>query len=324
MSDVTKMIIIELIAAGTVSLLLFAILRRGLGLKLILIQMAAYLLIVFAAFWVGNKGFGASDLGFALALGSVAAVFGIVTVHRLVFRRVTTAVQTLISSTTQLSSAASQAAASSSELAASVSQVTATAEELNQTTQVANEAAQSVVKVATEAVERGTAGQEAAGEGMKIMDLIADTVEVIDTINELAEQSNLLAVNASIEAAKAGDYGKGFAVVAAEVRSLAEQSKEATSQVREAIRRTERGREIMSSINVVLKQLGGVLDTAADRSRQIAGSAVQQAAGVQQIVAGMQNIQQAGSDNASVVKQLEQSILLLRDTGESLHKFIRG
>jgi methyl-accepting chemotaxis protein len=56
--------------------------------------------------------------------------------------------------------------------------------------------------------------------------------EIIATVNDLAEQSNLLAVNAAIEAAKAGEQGKGFAVVAQEVKSLAEQSKQATAQVR--------------------------------------------------------------------------------------------
>src|SRR5206468_6485887 len=75
------------------------------------------------------------------------------------------------------------------------------------------------------------------------MESIADSVvklseqgqaigEIIATVNDLAEQSNLLAVNASIEAAKAGEQGKGFAVVAQEVKSLAEQSKQATAQVR--------------------------------------------------------------------------------------------
>ncbi|MBE0647103.1 MAG: methyl-accepting chemotaxis protein, partial [Bacteroidales bacterium] len=60
--------------------------------------------------------------------------------------------------------------------------------------------------------------------------------EITATVNELAEQSNLLAVNAAIEAAKAGEHGKGFTVVAQEIKMLADRSKEATYQVRNILR----------------------------------------------------------------------------------------
>src|SRR5699024_5611962 len=69
----------------------------------------------------------------------------------------------------------------------------------------------------------------------KILNLSEQTKqigEIIESVNEIAEQSKLLALNAAIEAARAGDHGRGFSVVAAEMRSLAEQSKDSTKQVR--------------------------------------------------------------------------------------------
>ena len=60
--------------------------------------------------------------------------------------------------------------------------------------------------------------------------------QIIATVEDLSAQSNLLAVNAAIEAAKAGEHGKGFGVVAQEVKSLAEQSRQATNQVRTILR----------------------------------------------------------------------------------------
>src|SRR4028119_1286641 len=74
---------------------------------------------------------------------------------------------------------------------------------------------------------------EAIGESMMRLSEQSQAIgAIIATVDDLAQQSNLLAVNAAIEAAKAGEQGKGFAVVAQEVKSLADQSKQATTQVR--------------------------------------------------------------------------------------------
>ena len=75
--------------------------------------------------------------------------------------------------------------------------------------------------------------------------------EIIEVVQDLADQSNLLAVNASIEAARAGDRGKGFAVVAHEIKTLADQSKEATEQVRGILQET---RQWISAVVMATEQ----------------------------------------------------------------------
>jgi methyl-accepting chemotaxis protein len=138
----------------------------------------------------------------------------------------------LASSSTEILATISQVAASASETAAAVSETSTTAEEVKQTAHVSNQKAKAVQVTAQNAAgfsERGRVAVSETLEGMnriqEQMESIAESVvrlseqgqaigEIIATVNDLAEQSNLLAVNAAIEATRAGEYGKGFAVVA--------------------------------------------------------------------------------------------------------------
>ena len=254
----------------------------------------------------------------------IACVWCLWWLHRIVVKRISSQATSLAASIAQLSATAQQTASTSSEQAATVTQVTATVEELNQMSAGAAERAKGVLKLGVEAIEQGGQGLKAIARAVNVMELIGQVGDVVEMVGDLADQSNLLAVNASIEAAKAGDHGRGFAVVASEVRNLAEQSKEAAGQIREAIRRTDEGRDAVGTAETVINELAAVLEQASDRAREISGATVQQSAGIKQINEAMLNVSQGGKDTAFAAGQLQEAVVSLEQISDDLAAFVTG
>jgi methyl-accepting chemotaxis protein len=260
----------------------------------------------------------------------------------------------LAASSAEILVTASQLAASASQTATAVSETATTTEEVKQTAQISNQKAKAVKETAEKAAavsETGRKGFIETFEGMngirEQMESIAESVvrlseqgqaigEIIATVNDLAEQSNLLAVNAAIEATRAGEYGKGFAVVAQEVRSLAEQSRQATTQVRTilmevqkatsaAVMATEQGTKAVAAgvkqatdAGESIGVLTGGVDEAAQAAIQIAASIQQQLVGMDQIASAIANIRQATVENTAGAQQLETSARGIQELGARL------
>jgi PAS domain S-box-containing protein len=218
-------------------------------------------------------------------------------------------------------------------LEAMVQHATATVSEIQATVTQTAERAGSVAEMARHSVDVSQQGQQAVAnsiEGMQLIrqrvESIADNIlalsentqkigEIIASVNDVAEQSKLLALNASIEASRAGEEGRGFSVVAQEMRNLAEQSREATVHVRailneiqqatnSAVMATEEGakgvdlgQSLIDQAGQTIQDLAAVIQDAAQAASEIAASTRQQSSGVEQLSAVMEDLWEKGAEN---------------------------
>ncbi len=270
-------------------------------------------------------------------------------------REIMDSVAVLASSAGDILSSTTEVASSVTETATSVNETTTTVEEVKQTAQVSTQKARQVSEAAQKALQVSRMGEKAVDETIEKMarirlqmESIAQSIvklseqsqaigEIIGAVNDLAEQSNLLAVNASIEAAKAGEHGKGFTVVAQEVKSLAAQSKQATAQVRSilndiqkatsaAVLATEQGAKTVeegvkqsSQSGEAIKALAASIAEAAQAATQIAASSQQQLVGMEQVISAMNSIKLASEQNVTGTKQTEAAAQALNDLGQKLN-----
>ena len=274
-------------------------------------------------------------------------------------RDIAEAINVLASSSNQIAATVTQLAAGTEQTAVATNETTTTAEEVKQAATVSNQKVKRVTEVAHNAVQVSKTGENLVNETIEginrikgQMEYIAETIiklsehnqaisEIIASVDDLAEQSNLLAVNAAIEATKVGEQGKGFIVVANEIKSLAEQSRQATKQVRTilndiqkststAVMSTEKGSRLVEAVvkqsvgtGDAIKGLARSIDEASQAVVQISASNQQQLVGMDQVVLAMTNIKQATAQNAASTKQVEITVRSLNEIGQKLKDMVK-
>ncbi len=282
--------------------------------------------------------------------------------HRVeeVLRALNQTAQGLAGAASEILAATSEQAAAAAQEAAAVQQTSVTVEELKQVTTLSAQKAGTVASLALQSEEVTLSGREAVERSVEGMVRVRDQVqslaasmqrlseqtqavgEIISTVQDLAEQSNMLAVNAAIEAARAGEHGYGFSVVANEVRSLAEQSRQATVQVRSILgeiqkavttalgnteagtRSVEAGVDLVNRAGEVIRSLTDTISHSSNAASQIRASSDQHAAGVEQIAQAIAAIHDASVQALESTRQTERAARVLNEMSMSLKSLLRG
>ncbi len=256
--------------------------------------------------------------------------------------------QLLTVSVDSLSTSTAEQSKTVTRQAAAVQETQTTVQEIKQTSQLAAQKAEAVLRVAERADEISRSGEVAIAHSLGgLADIRAQIEEIAqkigklhertrqiglitETVKDLADKSNLLALNAAIEAVRSGEHGKGFAVVAREIRSLADQSIQATNRVRDiledlgnairgAVSITEKGAQKMegglvqmTASGESLRELSSIVKDNADAVRQIAVAVNQQNAGISQIFGAVTDLNQMMDDTMSRLEHTGQAVDTLR------------
>ncbi|MCW3785066.1 methyl-accepting chemotaxis protein [Plebeiibacterium sediminum] len=201
----------------------------------------------------------------------------------------------------QLSSGAQQISSGVSEQAAAAEEVSSSMEEMAANIQQNTENA---IKTMDISGKSSNSAEQVAVASEDSMRAVRDIFAKINVVVEIAEKTDLLAINAAVEAARAGDQGRGFAVVAAEVRKLAERSQIAASEI---VALAETGLKMTEESNQMLKSIVPDIQETSRLVEEIASASREQESGVNQVNMAIQQLSQVTQQNASSSEEMASS-----------------
>jgi methyl-accepting chemotaxis protein len=295
--------------------------------------------------------------------GGIFGTLFVVIVGSLITRslsaRIGTAVNQVRSSSTELQAAANQQATGAKEQAAAMTEISTTITELLATSRQIAESAQRVAQNAEQTASAARSGhgtvdlthESISGIRRQVDQIVSHMLElgkksqevgaVLDIVSELAEQTNILAINATIEAAGAGEAGKRFAVVADEIRKLADRVGGSTKEVRTLIedvrsavnttvmatetgsKAVDAGSRQFSDVASAFKQISGLVGTTTDAAREIELSTKQQSSAVEQVNIAIASVTQASMETETSAGQTLQTVSQMASLSRDLLRIIQ-
>ena len=297
-------------------------------------------------------------IGVVVALVIVGGAAYVIT--RSLSGQLTSAVSSIRSSSAELQAAATQQAAGSREQSSAANEVSTTIRELLSTSKQIAESSQRVARIAEDTATGARSGDQAVTRARDSMTTIKKQVDLIvghmldlgkksqqagsilEIINELAEQTNILAINATIEAAGAGEAGKRFAVVADEIRKLADRVGGSTKEIRGLIeeirtavnttvmvteggvKAVDAGARQFADVTSAFGQIAGLVGTTTEAAREIELSTKQQTTAVEQVNVAISNVAQATKETETSSNQTLQTATQLSTLSQDLMKLVRA
>ncbi|KAF2961535.1 methyl-accepting chemotaxis protein [Fervidobacterium sp. 2310opik-2] len=254
----------------------------------------------------------------------------------------TAQVDSVGSNVNNASAAIEQLTSGIEEVAASAQNVANASQKLSEEAQrvstLANEGQKAILNIADVIIQTKEKANTTFETVEKLSDSAKNIGEIVDTINSIAEQTNLLALNAAIEAARAGEAGRGFAVVADEIRKLAEESKQATQNIAnilkgildESVKASEATRETVEIVNqaagqsnLVKGQFDQILNSILKMSQMVenlAASAQEQSAAAEEMSSAMDS---ASRSMVEVVEQMNEVTMAVKQQADAISTVAR-